>query len=149
MFDTLSDRLQTALGGLSRKGRLDEIFFIDLPVAHERREIACIHLRKRKRDVARFSPDEIAELTDGFSGAEIEQAIVEALYEAFHQDRDVGQADIVAAVKATVPLSVTMAEEIERSRAWATTRARPASSRTEPPPVAPQQKPRRAEARRT
>jgi len=112
---------------LLRKGRLDEIFFIDLPTAAERRDIFNIHLKKKKRDPASFDVEKLAALSDGFSGAEIEQVVLSALYEAFAQNREVAQADLEAAAKALVPLSTTMKEDIDDLRAWATTRARPAS----------------------
>jgi SpoVK/Ycf46/Vps4 family AAA+-type ATPase len=112
---------------LLRKGRLDEIFFIDLPTAKERQEIFLIHIRKTKRDPAQFNLEQLAQLAAGFSGAEIEQAITAALYEAFHQNRDINQDDVVKVIASFVPLSKTMREEIDRLREWATSRARPAS----------------------
>ena len=112
---------------LLRKGRFDEIFFVDLPAQSERKEIFSVHLRKRKRDPQQFDLDRLAADSDGFSGAEIEQAIISALYTAFEQDRDLNSEDVVAAVKQTVPLSVTMREDIGMVRRWAKGRARPAS----------------------
>ncbi len=117
---------------LLRKGRFDEIFFVDLPSARERREIFAIHLKKRKRDPAKFDVAELTSLSAGFSGAEIEQIVVEGLSEAFYQDRDVSQDDLKKAITALVPLSKTMREDIDGLRAWAQTRARPSS-----PPEAP------------
>lgn len=113
---------------LLRKGRFDEIFFIDLPSRAERASIFGIHLRKRKRDAAKFDLDALAEATPGFSGAEIEQVVVEALYDAFDAGRDVTQEDLLKAIQASVPLSMTMREKISYLRQWANTRARPASS---------------------
>jgi len=113
---------------LLRKGRFDEIFFIDLPSKEERAEIFGIHLRKRKRDPAQFDLDALAEATPGFSGAEIEQLVVEALYDAFDKGRDLTTDDLLNAVSATVPLSMTMREKIAYLRDWAETRARQASS---------------------
>ncbi|RMG24145.1 MAG: AAA family ATPase [Armatimonadetes bacterium] len=112
---------------LLRKGRFDEVFFIDLPDTEERREIFAIHLRKRKRDPGAFDLDALAALTAGFSGAEIEQTVVSALFAAFDAQRDLTQDDLVAEIKATIPLSVMMKEEIEALRDWAKLRARPAS----------------------
>jgi SpoVK/Ycf46/Vps4 family AAA+-type ATPase len=113
---------------LLRKGRFDEIFFVDLPGLGERADIFTIHLKKRRRDPARFKLDRLAEATDGYSGAEIEQAILSAMYDAFDQHRDITTTDILQAVQSSVPLSVTMREELSRLRQWARDRARPASS---------------------
>ncbi len=114
---------------LLRKGRFDDIFFVDLPSVKERIEIARIHLAKRKRDPAKYDLARLAAQSEGFSGAEIEQAIVSAMYDAFDANREVAQADIVQAMQSAVPLSVTMREDIERVRQWAKDRARPASPR--------------------
>ncbi len=114
---------------LLRKGRFDEIFFVDLPNAEERAEIFSIHLKKRKRDVTKFDLIELGKLSVGFSGAEIEQTVVSALFGAFDEDaREVRQSDLVKSVKESVPLSVTMRERIAELREWADDRARPVSS---------------------
>ena len=114
---------------LLRKGRFDEIFFVDLPNAEERAEIFGIHLKKRKRDPKNFDIMALGKLSVGFSGAEIEQAVVSALFGAFDEDaREVTQKDLVKAVKQSVPLSVTMRERIADLREWADERARPVSS---------------------
>jgi len=112
---------------LLRKGRFDEIFFVDLPAEDEREEIFAIHLRKRKRDPEAFALGGLAAASDGFSGAEIEQAVISGLLEAFEQQREVTTEDILAALHQTVPLSVTMREDIDYVRHWAKGRARPAS----------------------
>lgn len=112
---------------LLRKGRFDEIFFVDLPRVEERKDIFEIHLSKRKRDPKSFDLDKLAEAAEGFSGAEIEQAVVSALFDAFAADRELKSADIIKSVKASVPISVTMAEQIADLRVWAEKRARPAS----------------------
>jgi len=112
---------------LIRKGRFDEIFFVDLPSAAERQEIFHIHLGRRGRDVKRFQIAELAELAQGFSGAEIEQAIVSGLYDAFAEGGELEQRHIVQALRETRPLSTTMAHEIGKLREWASTRTRPAS----------------------
>lgn len=101
-----------------RRGRFDEIFFLDLPTEEERREIVTVHLRKRRRDPGEFDVYHLAQISDGFTGAELEQAIVDALYHAFSEDRDVRTADITAAVARAVPLSRSQREVIERLRAW-------------------------------
>ncbi|MFO0829442.1 MAG: AAA family ATPase [Phycisphaerales bacterium] len=125
---------------LLRKGRLDEIFFVDLPNLAERTRIAEIHLRKRHRDPARFDLPAIAEAADGFSGAEIEQSIVSALYDAFYDDREIATPDVLRAIQETVPLSRTMSERIGELRSWAQGRARPASSNDSVAAVAPRRK---------
>ena len=111
-----------------RKGRFDEIFFIDLPDKGERNEIFRIHLVKRKRDPAAFDVEGMAAVTKGFSGAEIEQCVVGALFRAFHLERDLLQDDLVAEAKSVVPLSTMMHEDIAELRDWAKMRTRPAST---------------------
>lgn len=113
---------------LLRKGRFDDIFFVDLPADSDRKAIFEIHLEKRNRDPAKFGLDRLAQKSAGFSGAEIEQAIVAALYHAFEQDRELTTQDIMRALQETVPLSVTMKPQIDYLRDWASTRARPAST---------------------
>jgi len=113
---------------LLRKGRFDEIFFIDLPAQEERMQIFKIHLKKRKRDPVNFDLDRLASVTPGFSGAEIEAVVVDALYDAFDDTKELTTESIVKAAAQTVPLSMTMRERIEDLREWATTRARDASS---------------------
>lgn len=114
---------------LLRKGRFDEIFFIDLPESEERRQIFEIHLSKRKRDPRQYDLDSLVKASKGFSGAEIEQAVVGALYHAFDDGRELSQADLELEVKSSVPLSVMMAEEIDELRTWAKMRARPSADR--------------------
>jgi AAA+ superfamily predicted ATPase len=113
---------------LLRKGRLDEIFFVDLPSAAERRVIFEIHLRKRRRNAGAFDLDMLAEAADGFSGAEVEQAVISALYDAFYLNRELTTADVLKSIRETVPLSRTMSERISSLRSWADGRARFASS---------------------
>jgi AAA+ superfamily predicted ATPase len=110
-----------------RKGRVDEIFFVDLPNDDERREIFRIHLTKRKRDPAKFDLDDLARLSDGFSGAEIEEAIISGLYDAFSKGTDLDTAILKIGIAETVPLSKTMSEELNRLRNWAQGRARPST----------------------
>lgn len=112
-----------------RKGRFDEIFFVDLPNVKERLEIARIHLLRRGRDPEKVSAERIAKETDGFSGAEIEQVIIDALFTAYaDKAREVTTKDVLDAVKATVPLSKTMKEQLTELREWAGGRAKMASS---------------------
>ena len=113
---------------LLRKGRFDEIWAVDLPNEDERRAILVIHLVKRNRKkLIELKP--VVEATDGFTGAEIEQVIEEAMVEAFDTGTDVTPALLVAAARATTPLSVTAKEKIEGIRAWANNRARWASAK--------------------
>lgn len=112
---------------LVRKGRFDEIFFVDLPDTVERAEIWKIHLTKRNRDPGQFDVHALAMASDGLSGAEIEQAVIAGLYEAFDKNRPLGEADLLDVLQDTVPLSQMMAEEIDALRDWAQQRARFAS----------------------
>jgi SpoVK/Ycf46/Vps4 family AAA+-type ATPase len=105
-----------------RKGRFDEIFFVDLPSAPHRREILLIHLRKRNLDPNRFDMDALIKATDGFSGSEIEQAIVAAMYTAHAQGRQVVEQDLLLEIRDTRPLSVVMAEKVQALRDWASNR---------------------------
>jgi len=112
---------------LLRKGRLDEIFYVDLPSAEERQEIFRIHIRHRGRNPDTFDLGTLANASDNFSGAEIEEAINSGLYEAFYANTDLTTDQILHALSETVPLSRTMAEQIERQRGWVAGRARDAS----------------------
>ncbi len=117
---------------LLRKGRFDEIFFIDLPSPEERCAIFKIHLTKRKRNPDDFDLPALAAATPGFSGAEIAASVEDALYDAFDETKELTSESIILAAQNTVPLSMTMRERIEELREWAATRARLASSaRTE------------------
>jgi len=104
---------------LLRKGRFDEIFFVDLPQAEVRAEIFRLHFAKRSLRPAEFDLASLAEVSAGFSGAEIEQSIVAALYSAAAGQHALAQADVLREIKATRPLSVLMAEQVEELRAWA------------------------------
>ena len=108
---------------LIRKGRLDEIFFVDLPSPPVREIIFRIHLQKRHQDAERFDLPALAEHSDGFTGAEIEQAVVAGLYSASAAGTVLDQAMLEAELAATVPLSVTMAEPLARLRHWCQNRA--------------------------
>ena len=123
---------------LMRKGRLDEIFFVDLPAPEERHEIFRIHLSKRKRDPATFDLRALTAMSKDFSGAEIEEAIISALYDAFSAGQPLATIHITEAIQQTVPLSKTMDEQIHHLRKWAEGRARNASvARTLHPAGAP------------
>lgn len=113
---------------LIRKGRLDEIFFVDLPDLAARKSIFQLHMTRREIDFSRFDLDALAQLADGFTGAEIEQAIVSARYRAGagSDGRGVSEVDLSDALTGTYPLSVVMAEQLQALRAWAAERTVPA-----------------------
>jgi SpoVK/Ycf46/Vps4 family AAA+-type ATPase len=113
---------------LLRKGRFDEIFFVDLPSKRERMNIFDVHLKKKGRDSKRFDLDRLATVSKGFSGAEIEEAITSSLFDAFYEQKDLSTEGILEAIRQTVPLSKTMSEQIDDLRKWASGRARPANT---------------------
>ncbi|MBR4985743.1 MAG: AAA family ATPase [Proteobacteria bacterium] len=113
---------------LIRKGRFDELFFIDLPDDAAREQIFRIHLKKRRRDPDRFNCEYLASLARNFSGAEIEQTVIAALFTAFNAHREVTQDDISDAIQDTVPLYKQRAEDIKRLREWASERTRAAAN---------------------
>jgi AAA+ superfamily predicted ATPase len=104
---------------LMRKGRFDEIFFVDLPGPSEREAVFAIHLRKRGRDKARFDMERLVAQSEGFTGAEIEQAVISGLYAAFGDRTECTTEHLLAAMASTQPLSVVMREHVEQLRAWA------------------------------
>ncbi len=114
---------------LLRKGRFDEIFFCDLPDREDRRSIIDIHIRKKKRDPGQFDMEKLIDATVDYSGAEIEQAVVAALYDAFDTGNDLSSDGLLHTLKEIVPLAITMREQIDTMREWARTRARLSSSR--------------------
>ena len=114
----------------TRKGRFDEIFFVDLPGESERASIFNLHIARRGRNPAGFDLAALAEVAKGYSGAEIEAAVVDGLYRAFGDGvRPLAEADIHAALGSTVPLSKSRAADIARLHAWAAANARPAQAR--------------------
>lgn len=112
---------------LLRKGRFDEIFFVDLPNVHERLEILDIHLRARGRDPDAFDLLALAEETERHSGAELEQLVVAAMFFAFSEGRSLEATDLTRSVRDSIPLAVTMDDRLKELREWARPRARPAS----------------------
>ena len=132
-----ANNIQNLPPELLRKGRFDEIFFVDLPTRRERREIFALHLKKRLNNdyiVSRITVDEalldrLAVKTEGFVGAATEQAGVAALYAAFFRQRPLLEEDLNYAIDSTVPLSVTQAESIRALRQWANVRAVAATAR--------------------
>jgi AAA+ superfamily predicted ATPase len=111
---------------LMRKGRFDELFFVDLPSAAAREQIWTVHLKRRGRPLEPFDIAELANASEGMSGAEIEQVIRDAMFEVFAQSRELNQADLLSATAATRPLITVMPERIQRLRQWAATRCMPA-----------------------
>ena len=116
-----------------RKGRFDEIFFVDLPSQKERENIFSIHLKKKGQDPSQYPLEMLGKKTEGFNGAEIEECIKEAMFAAYVEAPDnpklLGK-HLVDAISKTVPLSTTMKEQIAALRNWAVTRAKNASSDT-------------------
>ena len=110
---------------LVRKGRFDEIFFVDLPSDEIRASILAIHLTNRDQPLARFDLEQLAKATDGFSGAEIEQAIVSSLYAAHAKSEPLATGHILTEIEQTRPLSIVMAERISSMRSWAEGRTVP------------------------
>lgn len=111
-----------------RKGRIDELFFVDLPHEKEREEIFSILLRKFKRDPEGFDVAALSEASRDYTGAEIEQVIVSALFDAFDEGVELHERHLVRAIGDVVPLSSTMTEKISQLRSWAANRTRPATS---------------------
>lgn len=111
---------------LLRKGRFDEIFFVDLPTDQVRRDIFAIHLKKRGRQPGQFDLDTLADAAEGFSGAEIESAVVSALHDAFAAKQEISTQHLLQAIRSSPPLSITMREKVEALRRWAQGRCVPA-----------------------
>jgi SpoVK/Ycf46/Vps4 family AAA+-type ATPase len=116
---------------LLRKGRFDEIFFVDLPNPDEREKIFRIHLKKKGRKADQFDIQKIVACSQGFSGSEIEQAIISALFDCFELGKDIDTDSVVNSCKEIIPLSYQMKELIDGMRDWAKSRARKASLDTE------------------
>ena len=113
---------------LIRKGRFDDIFFVDLPDLQERKEIWEIHIEQRNLNVFDFDILSLSKESEGFTGAEIEAAIISSMYEGFSDNqRPINTVDIIRELKESIPISVTMKEEINELRNWASKRARSAS----------------------
>jgi SpoVK/Ycf46/Vps4 family AAA+-type ATPase len=113
--------------GLIRKGRFDELFFVDLPNQTERKQIFALELRRRNRRPAEFDVGQVAAAALGYSGAEIQAAVQAALYASFSSKQPVATSSLIDALARTVLLSTTRAEEIQQLRDWARGRAVPAS----------------------
>jgi len=123
-----ANRIEMLPPELLRKGRFDEIFFVDLPTHRVREEILAIHIRKKDREPGHFDLTSLAERAAGFSGAELEEAVREGMYDAFAAGRDLATEHIADALVRTFPLSRTMREQLAELRQWARVRARLAAS---------------------
>lgn len=123
-----ANRIDLLPAELLRRGRFDQIFFIDLPTRIEREEIFSIHLTNKGNDLANFNIPQLAQITKGWSGSEIEQVIISAMYEAFNRNEKLSEDDLLVIFGSTVPLSTTMEEQIKKIRSWAHNRAVRASS---------------------
>jgi len=119
---------------LLRKGRFDEIWFVDLPGQKEREEIFKIHISRKGRDINNFDIPRLANETAGYTGSEIEQIVISGLFRAFSRGVDITTEILLEAAEETTPLSVTMKEEIEVMRGWGKSRARMASTSEPTPP---------------
>jgi SpoVK/Ycf46/Vps4 family AAA+-type ATPase len=122
-----ANRIDLLPAEMIRKGRFDEVFFVDLPYDEERIEIFKIHLKRRGLDPARFNIAQLTEFTKGWAGAEIEQCVVSAITRARLADRELTDQDLIGMAVKIVPLSRTMHEQIDHIRAWAFERAALAS----------------------
>lgn len=118
-----ANRIDLLPAEMIRKGRFDEVFFVDLPLVDERTEIFQIHLRRRGIDPAELQLERLMRFTEGWTGAEIEQCVISAMTAARLADRDVNDDDLLNAATSLVPLSTTMKEQIDHIRAWAFDRA--------------------------
>ena len=125
-----ANRIDLLPAEMIRKGRFDEVFFVDLPLDDERIEIFKIHLARRGADPSRFHLGQLTEFTNGWAGAEIEQCVVSALTKARLAGRDITEQDLIGIAAKLVPLSRTMSEQINHIRAWAFERAVRASPRS-------------------
>jgi SpoVK/Ycf46/Vps4 family AAA+-type ATPase len=124
-----ANRIDLLPAEMIRKGRFDEVFFVDLPGDVEREEIFAIHLRSRGFDPATFELNRLHRFTKGWSGAEVEQCVVSAITAARLENREITTADLVSTAGTIVPLSRTMKEQVDRIRSWAHERAVRASPR--------------------
>jgi SpoVK/Ycf46/Vps4 family AAA+-type ATPase len=122
-----ANRIHLLPAEILRKGRFDQVFFVDLPSEEERKQIFAIHLKRNRCDVGKFDLVFLAKATKGWNGAEIEQAVVSAVVDAYAEGRPLTEEDLHRMISSTVPLSVTMDEQIKAIRSWAHDRALNAS----------------------
>jgi ATP-dependent 26S proteasome regulatory subunit len=123
-----ANRIQLLPAEVIRKGRFDQVFFVELPNEEERKEILAIHMRRQQLDPGKYDLVLLASATRGWNGAEIEQAVIAARVACFSQGKAVEERDLLAAMGQTVPLSTTMSEQLKAIRSWARTRALPATT---------------------
>lgn len=122
-----ANRIHLLPAEIIRKGRFDQVFFVDLPGEEERKQIFQIHLAKNRCDASKLDLVFLAKATAGWNGAEIEQAVISAVVDAYAEKRELAEDDLYRMITATVPLSVTMDEQIKAIRSWAHERALNAS----------------------
>jgi SpoVK/Ycf46/Vps4 family AAA+-type ATPase len=122
-----ANRIEKLPAEVIRKGRFDQLFFLDLPTEEERRRIVEIHIEAAGADPASFNLGVLAAVTKNWSGAEIEQAIRSAVVHAYEQGRPFNERDVMWSTSRMVPLSRTMEEQIKQLRVWSQERATPAS----------------------
>ena len=122
-----ANRIQLLPAEIIRKGRFDQVFFVDLPNEEERKQIFSIHLKKNRCDAAKFDLVFLSKATKGWNGAEIEQAVVASVVDAYSEGRGLTEDDLHRMISATVPLAITMEEQIKAIRSWAHDRALNAS----------------------
>ena len=115
-----------------RKGRFDQVFFLDLPQVNERQDIFKIHIEKNQGNPKDFALETLAKITQGWNGAEIEQAVKSARVDAFTEEKHFTERDVLRNISNTVPLSETMYEQVNQLRKWSINRATPASSKSKP-----------------
>jgi SpoVK/Ycf46/Vps4 family AAA+-type ATPase len=127
-----ANRINLLPAEILRKGRFDQVFFVDLPNDEERKEILQIHLRRNQLDPARYDLILLASATRTWNGAEIEQAVAQARITAHSRETEVTQNDLLSAFSKIIPLSRTMEEQLKTIRSWARTRALPATTPTAP-----------------
>lgn len=123
-----ANRIQLLPAEIIRKGRFDQVFFVDLPTEEERKQIFSIHLKKNRCDPAKFDLVFLSKATKGWNGAEIEQAVISAVVDSYSEARSVTEEDLHRMITATVPLAVTMEEQIKAIKSWAHDRALNAST---------------------
>lgn len=126
-----ANRIDLLPAELLRRGRFDQVFFLDLPTRREREEIFTIHLKNKGNDPSDFNIPQLSQITKGWTGSEIEQVIIAGMYEAFNEKRKLTEDDLFIIFGNTVPLSITMEEQIKKIRSWAHNRAAKASSEKE------------------
>ncbi len=118
-----ANRIDLLPAEMIRRGRFDQVFFVDLPNEEERKQIFRLHLLSRGKGPSSFDFITLARATKGWNGAEIEQAVVSGIAEAFDEDRDITMDDLYRQINLTIPLSTTMQEQMKHLRSWAQKRA--------------------------